>query len=303
MEKQDLIKAIIELKRQRKALILAHNYQAVEIQDLADFRGDSLQLSIQAAKIDAPLIVFCGVRFMAETAAILNPSSKILLPAIDAGCPMADMISAEQLKAFKKNYPGSPVVCYVNSTVEVKALSDICCTSSNAVKVLQSLPADKPILFVPDRNLGTWAANQSGRNVIVWDGFCPTHQWGFRSEDISQVKANYPDYKLLAHPECDPAIVEQADYVMSTGGMMQWIEHRDKAIIATENGLTDYLKHLYPDKSIISLSPRAVCQNMKKTTLENLLAALQNLQHEISVEPEIAQQAKKSIDKMLELSR
>jgi len=303
MEKQNLIQAITELKLQRKALILAHNYQAVEIQDLADFRGDSLQLSIQAAKVDTPLIVFCGVRFMAETAAILNPHSKILLPAIDAGCPMADMISADQLRAFKKNYPGSPVVCYVNSTVEVKALSDICCTSSNAVKVLQSLPADKPILFVPDRNLGTWAAQQSGRNVIVWDGFCPTHQWGFRREDITLVKANYPDHKLLAHPECDPAIVEQADYVMSTGGMIQWMEHEDKAIIATENGLTDYLKHLYPDKSIVSLSPRAVCQNMKKTTLENLLAALQNLQHEINVEPEIAQQAKKSIDRMLELSR
>lgn len=303
MNIQDIINEIKELKTRRKALILAHNYQAVEIQELADFRGDSLQLAIQAAKVDAPLIVFCGVKFMAETAAILNPASKILLPAQDAGCPMADMISAEQLKAFKLNYPGSPVVCYVNSTVEVKALSDICCTSSNAVKVLKSLPADKPILFVPDRNLGSWAAKQSGRNVIVWDGYCPTHQWGFRREDVAEMKAKYPDHKLLAHPECDPAIVEEADLVMSTGGMMQWMDSGDKAIIATENGLTDYLKHIYPDKSIVSLSPRAVCKNMKKTTLELLLLALQNLQHEIAVDAGIAAKAKKSIDRMLELSR
>ncbi len=301
MKKTELINEIKHLKQQRKALILAHNYQAVEIQDLADFRGDSLQLSILAAKLDAPLIVFCGVKFMAETAAILNPQSKILLPAADAGCPMAEMIDAEQLKAFKKNYPGSPVVCYVNSTVEVKALSDICCTSSNAVKVLQSLPADKPILFVPDRNLGSWAAKQSGRNVIVWDGYCPTHQWGFRREDIELLRAKYPEYKLLAHPECDPEIVHEADLVLSTGGMMQWIQHNDKAIIATENGLTDYLKHIYPQKSIVSLSPRAVCKNMQKTTLELLLQALQKLQHEIVIDPEIASLARKSIAKMLEL--
>lgn len=303
MDKSNIIKEIERLKKERGALILAHNYQAVEIQELADFRGDSLQLAILAAQVSTPIIVFCGVRFMAETAAILNPKSQVLLPAAEAGCPMADMISASQLKAFKEQYPGSPVVCYVNSTVEVKAESDICCTSSNAVKVLQSLPEDKPILFVPDRNLGSWAAKQSKRQVITWNGYCPTHQWGFRPEDITAIRAQYPDHTLLAHPECDPAIVEQADLVMSTGGMMNWMEKGDKAIIATENGLTNYLKHLYPDKSIVSLSPRAVCQNMKKTNLENLLQSLINLQHEITVEPGIAAKAKRSIDRMLELSR
>ena len=303
MDTSSIKKEIERLKHERQALILAHNYQAVEIQELADFRGDSLQLAIQAAQVTAPLIVFCGVRFMAETAAILNPRSKVLLPAADAGCPMADMISAEQLISFKNQHPGSPVVCYVNSTVDVKAESDICCTSSNAVKVLQSLPADKPILFVPDRNLGSWAAKQSGRQVITWNGYCPTHQWGFSLEDIKALRTQYPGFTLLAHPECDQAIVEQADLVMSTGGMMNWMQNGDKAIIATENGLTNYLKHLYPEKSIVTLSPRAVCQNMKKTTLENLLQSLVDLQHEITVESGIAEKARKSIDRLLELTR
>jgi len=303
MENKELINEIKRLKQERNALILAHNYQAVEIQDLADYRGDSLQLSVLASQVNAPLIVFCGVRFMAETAAILNPQSRILLPAKDAGCPMAEMISTEQMKEFKARFPGSPVVCYVNSTVEVKALSDICCTSSNAVQVLKSLPADKPILFVPDKNLGSWAAKQSGRKVVVWNGYCPTHQWGFSVADVKNLRAQYPDYTLLAHPECDPAIIEQADAVMSTGGMMTWMESGDKAIIATEKGLIEYLKHIYPEKSLVPLSPRAICQNMRKTTLQHVYEALRDLKHEVRVERKIAALAKKSIDRMLELSR
>ncbi len=302
MDNKEIIANIQKLRKERDALILAHNYQAVEIQEIADYRGDSLQLAMLAAQVSAKVIVFCGVKFMAETAAILNPLSKILLPALEAGCPMADMIDATQLRAFKQNYPGSPVVCYVNSSVEVKAESDICCTSSNAVKVLQSLPADKPILFVPDRNLGSWAAKQAGRIVITWDGFCPVHQWSFNEADVAEMKSKYPLHKLLAHPECDPEIIKHADFVMSTGGMMKWMETGDNAIIATENGMVNYLRHIYPHKSIIGLSPRANCKNMKKTTLEHVLQALQNMQHEITVAPEIAAKAKRSIDKMLELS-
>lgn len=299
---QDIKAQIQALKIQHKALILAHNYQAVEIQDIADYRGDSLQLAILSAQVNSPVIVFCGVRFMAETAAILNPASKVLLPVLDAGCPMADMITAEQLIAFKAQYPGAVVVCYVNSTVEIKALSDICCTSSNAVKVIQSIPQDKTILFVPDRNLGSWAGQQTGRHVITWDGYCPTHQWGFRAEDVHELRFRYPEHKLLVHPECDGLIVQEADEVLSTGGMMKYVEQHDKVILATETGMADYLSHLYPGKSIIPLSPKAVCKNMKKTTLEHVLAALENQQHHIQVEAGISEQAKHAIDRMLALS-
>jgi quinolinate synthase len=303
MKNNELIQEIKHLKKEKNALILAHNYQIVEIQDLADYRGDSLQLSILAKEVKAPLIVFCGVKFMAETAAILNPESTILLPAIDAGCPMADMISLSQLKAFKKNYPGSPVVCYVNSSVEVKAESDVCCTSSNAVKILKSFSDEKPILFVPDRNLGSWAGKQSGKKVITWDGYCLVHQYGFSEEDVLTLKNEYPDYKLLVHPECPPQIIKYADLVISTGGMVDWVKNNDKAIIATEIGLTEYLQHIYPEKSLIPLSPKAICKNMKKITLENVYNALKYNQYVISVEPNTAQKARKAIDRMLELSR
>jgi len=303
MVKDELIQEIKRLKAEKNALILAHNYQNIEIQDLADYRGDSLQLSILAKEVKAPLIVFCGVKFMAENAAILNPESTVLLPVIDAGCPMADMITLKQLKAFKQNYPGSPVVCYVNSSVEVKAASDVCCTSSNAVKILKSFSAEKPILFVPDRNLGSWAAQQSGKKVITWDGYCVVHQYGFSEEDVLTVKSKYPDYKLLVHPECDPQIIKYADLVVSTGGMVDWVKNNDKAIIATEIGLTEYLQHIYPEKSLIPLSPKAICKNMKKTTLENVYNALKDNQYVISVEPNTAQKARKAINRMLELSR
>ncbi len=296
---QDITNEIKRLAKAKNALILAHNYQAVEIQDLADYRGDSLQLSILSAEVKSPLIVFCGVRFMAETAAILNPGSKVILPVMDAGCPMADMISGEQLRQFKAEHPGSVVVCYVNSTVEVKAESDICCTSSNALKVVSSLPPDQTILFVPDRNLGSWVAKVSGRKIITWNGYCPTHQWGFSLQDVQKMRGEYPDYELLVHPESDPVIVEQADHVMSTGGMVKYLEEHDRVIIATENGLTDYLKHLHPDKKILSLSPKAICQNMKKTRVEDVLHALQSEEHQIQVDPAVAQKAKLSIDRML----
>lgn len=297
----DIIQEIHRLKAEKNALILAHNYQAIEIQEMADYRGDSLQLSILSAAVKSPLIVFCGVKFMAETAALLNPASKVILPVIDAGCPMADMISGEQLREFKAQYPGSVVVCYVNSTVEVKAESDICCTSSNALKVVSSIPPDKTILFVPDRNLGSYVAKVSGRKIITWNGYCPTHQWGFSLKDVQDLRAKHPDHQLLVHPECDPVIVDSADQVMSTGGMVKYLETNDRVIIATENGLTDYLKHLHPGKSIISLSPKAICQNMKKTKLEDVLSALQDEEYHITVPSGIAHQAKSAIDRMLAL--
>ncbi|MCD8480330.1 MAG: quinolinate synthase NadA [Candidatus Cloacimonetes bacterium] len=297
----DIIQEIHRLKAEKNALILAHNYQAIEIQEMADYRGDSLQLSILSAAVKSPLIVFCGVKFMAETAALLNPASKVILPVIDAGCPMADMISGEQLREFKAQYPGSVVVCYVNSTVEVKAESDICCTSSNALKVVSSIPPDKTILFVPDRNLGSYVAKVSGRKIITWNGYCPTHQWGFSLKDVQDLRAKHPDHQLLVHPECDPVIVDSADQVMSTGGMVKYLETNDRVIIATENGLTDYLKHLHPGKSIISLSPKAICQNMKKTKVEDVLSALQDEEYHITVPSEIAHQAKSAIDRMLAL--
>ncbi len=299
---KDIITSIKELKQSKNALILAHNYQPIEIQELADHRGDSLQLAILSEQLDSPLIVFCGVRFMAETAAILNPKVKVLLPALDAGCPMADMITGEQLRKFKRTHPGSTVVCYVNSTVEVKAESDICCTSSNAVKIIQSIPMGRTILFVPDRNLGSWAARQSGRNVITWDGYCPVHQWGFTPEDVVNIRKKYPEHKLIAHPECDRPIVDKADEVMSTGGMIQYVKTHDKVIIATETGLTDYMQHIYPEKSIVTLSPKAVCPDMKKTRLEDVLAALKHEQYHIQVPEDIAKKARVSIDRMLELS-
>jgi len=299
MEMKEQIK---ELCRQKNAIILAHNYQAVEIQKLADYTGDSLQLSLLASQTEAGIIVFCGVRFMAETAAILNPRAKVLLPVEDAGCPMADMISAEQLRKFKAHYPGSVVVCYVNSSVEVKAESDICCTSSNAVKVLQSIPEDQTILFVPDQNLGSWAARQSGRKVIPWVGYCPVHHWGFERRVLNKLRQKYPDFTFIAHPECDEDILEVADEVMSTSGMMRYVQSHDKVIIATDSGMTDYLKYLYPDKHLVSLNPKAKCQNMAKTTLQDVLQALQLERYQITVPEAIAVQALSSLQRMLELS-
>ncbi len=300
---QETIRKIKQLKEEKNALIIAHNYQAVEVQEIADYRGDSLQLAYMARDAENPIVVFCGVRFMAETAAILNRESRILLPVYDAGCPMADMITAEQLREFKAKHPNSVVVCYVNSSVEVKAESDICCTSSNAVKIISNIPKDQKILFVPDRNLGSWAARQTGREVITWDGYCPTHQWGFSTDDIKRIKKEYPDHTLLAHPECDKEILDEADIVISTGGMIDFAAKNDKAVFATENGLTDYLNHIYPEKSFVTLSPRAICQNMKKTHLTDVLHALETENYHITVDDETAVKAGRCIDRMFEMSK
>ncbi len=299
----DIIERIKQLKEQKNALILAHNYQDIQIQDVADFRGDSLQLSILASEASAEIIVFCGVKFMAETAAMLNPAARVLLPVLDAGCPMADMITGEQLRQFKAAHPGAVVICYVNSSAEVKAESDICCTSSNAVKIVRSIPVNQPILFVPDQNLGNWAARQSGREIITWNGYCPVHHWQFSPARIEDLRKQYPEHTLLAHPECPAVILDQADKVMSTSGMMNYCANHDKVIIATEVAMIRYLQHLYPQKSILPLAPGAICQNMLKTGIHDLLRALENEEHLITVPQDIASKAVKCLDRMLELSR
>lgn len=300
---KEIQEQILKLKQEKKAVILAHNYQAVEIQNIADYCGDSLQLSLLAAKTVAPLIVFCGVKFMAETAAILNPKSKVLLPAQDAGCPMADMITADQLRQFKSQHPGAAVVCYVNSSVEVKAESDICCTSSNAVKVLASLQPGQEALFVPDQNLGTWAAAHSKRKVTVWQGYCPVHHWHMTALQAIELKKANPGFTLLAHPECQWDLVKHADFVMSTSGMMDYAAQHDKLIIATEMGMVEALQARYPDKQIIGLSTSAICQNMKKTTLNHVLDALKYEQYEVKVEAGIAAKALVCLNRMLALSK
>lgn len=301
-DKVNITEKIDKLRKEKGALILAHNYQIAPIQDLADHRGDSLHLSMVAREAKNRLIVFCGVRFMAETASILNQKAKILLPVADAGCPMADMITAEQLVAFKAEYPGAKVVCYVNSSAAVKAESDVCCTSANAVKILSSFPKNETILFVPDQNLGTWAAKQAKRKVIVWPGYCPIHQWGFSFRNLEKIRATNPGYRLIAHPECDEDIVKEADAVLSTGQMMRFVEDNDRLIIATDATFVDYLKHIYPNKELVPLNRRARCSNMRKITLNEVLLALEEEQFEVRVPDDMASRAKLCLDRMLELS-
>jgi quinolinate synthase len=299
---QALIDKIQALKKMRNAVILAHNYQPGEIQDLADYAGDSLGLSVQAAGTNADVIVFCGVRFMAETAAILSPDKAVLLPEKNAGCPMADMIDAPQLTELKSKHPDALVVCYVNSTAEVKALSDYCCTSGNALELVESLPKDREILFVPDKNLGGFINERTGRNMILWPGYCSTHVL-MRPEDIHQARREHPQAVLLAHPECNPEVRELADELLSTGQMLKFARTSDvkEFIIATENGILHTLKKQNPDKVFYPVSQKAICPNMKKITLEKVLWALEDMQYHITVPEPISTKAKRSLDRMIEV--
>ena len=298
----ELVCHIEHLKKEKEALILVHNYQPLEMHSVADIIGDSLQLAQEAAKTEAKIILLAGVRFMAETAKLLNPGVKVLLSHPNAGCPMADMITAEQLRTFKADFPGAEVVCYVNSTIEVKAESDICCTSSNALKVVNSIPAGKKILFVPDQNLGTYVSEQSGREIIVWKGFCSVHHVNITVEDVQRVRRDYPGYTLLVHPECIPAVVHMADLVASTKGMADFVATHDKIILGTEIGLTEQMKARYPEKRIVPLSERAVFKNMKKSSLPLLLEVLDQEANEITIEKKIAERAMKALEKMLAVS-
>jgi len=297
----ELVDKILRLKKEKNAVFLVHNYQRGEVQDIADYIGDSLGLSQSAAETDADLIVFCGVHFMAETAAIICPDKTVLLPDINSGCPMADMITAEQLRQRKKELPGAYVVCYVNSTAEVKAESDICCTSANAVKVVESLGAGE-ILFIPDQYLGHYVSTRTGREMHYWPGYCPTHV-GITTEDILQRKKEHPQAKVLIHPECRPEVIELADEVFSTGGMIRYARESETSemIIGTEFGIIHRLEKENPGKKFIRVSNKAICPNMKLITLEKVLWALEDMKHQITVPEEIRLKAKTAVDRMLEI--
>jgi len=303
MENRDakLIERVLDFKKRRGAVILAHNYQLGEIQDIADFVGDSLELSQNAAKTDASVIVFCGVHFMAETASILCPDKTVLLPDMNAGCPMADMITAESLREKKKEHPEATVVCYINSSAEVKAESDVCCTSANAVKVVESLAAEE-ILFVPDQYLGHYVSTKTGKKMILWPGFCPTHV-RIRPEHIIQLKQDYPEAKAVAHPECTPGVIALADEVLSTSGMIRFAQRQEvrEMIVGTEMGIIHRLKKENPGKKFIPVSEQALCPNMKLITLEKVLWSLEEMSPEVKVPEKIRLKAKAAVDKMLEI--
>lgn len=301
---EGIIEKINKLKKEKNAIILAHCYQNVEIDEVADYVGDSLYLSQMAAKTDADIIVFAGVYFMAQTAKILSPTKKVLLPRLESGCLMADMVNLEQLREFKSKYPNIPTVCYINSTAEVKSECDICCTSSNALKIVDSLKADK-VLFLPDTYLGKWVEkNLDGVEVITYPGYCPTHL-RIKPEDILEMRKKYPDAEVLTHPECHKEVTALSDYVGSTTGIMKYAKESNKKtfIIATEKGVVDRLKRDLPDKEFILIKDNIICPNMKWHTLEDIYNALEYEQHEIDVEPELASKALGCIDRMLEVSK
>jgi len=300
--RDDLEKKIRELKKKRNAIILVHNYQLPEVQDVADFRGDSLELSRIAAKTDAAVIVFCGVHFMAETASILCPKKKVIMPDLHAGCPMADMLTAEELRRLKKENPKAVVVGYVNTSAQVKAELDICCTSTNAVAVVKALKDSEEIIFVPDKYLADFVSQQTGRRLISWNGFCPTHV-KILPEDIKRERTFHPKAKVIVHPECLPQVVALADGVFSTSKMCQFARETEakEIIVGTEVGLIHRLKEDNPNKEFYPASERAVCPDMKRTTQEKILWALEELKPEIKVPPEIRLRAKKAIDRMLEI--
>lgn len=300
----ELVEKIKKLKKEKNAVILAHCYQNVEIDEVADYVGDSLYLSQRANETNADIIVFAGVYFMAQTAKLLSPDKKVLLPRMESGCRMADMIDLEQVKEFKSLHPNIPVVCYINSTAEVKSECDMCCTSSNAVKVVESMGANE-ILFLPDTYLGKWVEAKLGNiKITTYPGFCPTHLQ-IKPKDILEAREKYPNAKVLAHPECHQEVVKLADYVGSTTGIMKYaIESDNKQfIIATEKGVVDRLKRDYPDKEFILIKDNIICPNMKWHTLQDIYDALDKEQHEITVDVEVAKKAVNCINRMLEVSK
>lgn len=304
MVAESLQAKIAELKCSREAVILAHNYQLPEVQDIADFVGDSLGLSMAAAKTDAKVIVFCGVHFMAETAAIISPDKKVILPDLHAGCPMADMIDVTQLKKIKSEHPNVPVVCYVNTSAAVKAESDICCTSANAVNVVRALP-DKEIIFIPDKFLGMFVQSKlPDKKLILHPGYCPTHA-KILPEHIQKAREEHPGAVVLVHPECRPETIGLADGAYSTEGMLQFIQgsKAKEFIIGTEIGILHRMRKESPQKSFYPVTELAVCPNMKLCTLEKILWALEEMQNEIKVPKEIADKARLTIEKMLSIGR
>jgi len=303
MEQHSVRSEIKTLLKERNAVLLAHNYMRDEVQEIADITGDSLALSVEAARTDAEVIVFCGVHFMAESASILAPEKTVLLPRLDAGCPMADMVSVQALRELKASLPGVPVVTYVNSSAAVKAESDICCTSANAVKVVQSLDDDE-IIFTPDRNLGRYVSGFTNKRFHLWEGYCPTHE-RLRPEVVQGLKLSYPDAPFICHPECNPAVVALADHVCSTTGMYDYcrLSSARRFIIGTEAGILWRLKQENPDKEFLLASPALVCPNMKLTSLEDVLISLQTMQPVVKVPEEIRIPAKRALERMLSIPR
>ncbi len=294
---------IRDLLKERNAVLLAHNYMRDEVQEIADLTGDSLGLSLEAAKTESSVIVFCGVHFMAESAAILSPEKTVLLPRLDAGCPMSDMVTAEELIAFKGEHKDVPVVTYVNSSAAVKAVSDICCTSANAVKVVNSL-ADREVIFVPDKNLGQFVAARTDKIFHFWEGYCPTHE-RLKVEDVNRLKERYPDALFICHPECNPAVVDLADHVCSTSGMYDWCRNSKarRFIIGTEAGILYRLKLDSPEKDFIIASPALICPNMKLTSLEDIRDSLLSMSPIVKVPEGIRIPAKRALDRMLAIPR
>jgi quinolinate synthase len=304
----DLFEEIEKLKKEKNAVILAHYYQEPDIQDIADYIGDSLGLSQQAAKTDADIIVFAGVHFMAETAKILSPSKKVLLPDLKAGCSLADSCPPHLFRKFKESYPDHLVITYVNCTAELKAMSDIVCTSSNAVQIVESLPKDQKIIFGPDKNLGAYVAKKTGRDLVLWNGACMVHEI-FSLEKITKLKERHPGAKLLAHPECEEVILKMADYIGSTTGILKYAsKHPDKEfIVATEAGIIHQMQKENPDKIFIPAPPNNNCAcndcpHMKRNTLEKLYLCIKNEMPEITVPQHIIEKAVKPIERMLEIS-
>ena len=300
--KEELFSSIRKLKEDKKAVIVAHNYQTDDVQEIADLVGDSFALSKYCASTDAEVIVFCGVHFMAESAKLLSPQKTVLLPEPDAGCPMADMVTAEALREEKKKYPNAAVVCYINSSAEVKAESDICCTSSNAIQVVKSMK-EKDIIFVPDKNLGSYVAQMvPEKRVIFWEGFCATH-YKIKPDEVRKIKALHPDALLLIHPECRPEVVALADFVGSTKQIIDFASKSSekKFIIGTEMGVLYRLKQDNPEKTFYLMSPGLVCPNMKKTSLQSVYASLQEMKHVIELDDDIMGRARKALDKMLSI--
>ena len=294
---------IESLKRERRAVILAHNYCRGEVQDVADFTGDSLELARRAAEVDADVIVFCGVYFMAETAAILNPGKTVLIPDPTAGCPMADMVTAAQLRELKARHPGAAAVCYVNSTAEVKAECDMCVTSGNAERVMATFPADREIIFVPDQHLGSHIMGLLGRKYILWPGYCPTHA-ALSAKSIADARAAHPGAPVLVHPECARDVRDAADERLSTGGMCRYARESAarEILVGTEVGILHRLRRENPEKTFYPVNERLVCPNMKKTTLENLAEGLREMKHRVVVPDDIAERARRAVEAMLAIA-
>jgi quinolinate synthase len=299
----NLVKEILSWKKKREAIILAHVYQPGEVQDIADFTGDSLFLSQQAAKTIAKVIVFCGVQFMAETASILSPEKIVLLPEIRAGCPLADMAPAEKVKNKIKELPEAVVISYVNSSAVVKSLSDYCCTSANAVQIAQSIPSERNILFIPDKNLADFAARKTKRNIIPWQGYCQVHNI-LTKDDVIKVKKLHPQALLLVHPECRPEVCNLADYIGSTRGIIEFASNNPakEYVIGTELGIFHPLKKNNPNKQFFPASKKMICKDMKLITLEKVLHSLKNLEPRIIVPKDVREKSLKALNRMIEIS-